>query len=170
MFEFKSVADFWIFVGWNLQFYLYSLKTFIKYFFHWPQGIWTTLALHKKWSFPLRITSVNISCGFGQCLMKNLIFCRVPLPDFCFCLSRSFFLVAVLTGTSFFYFQDFVFVGNNGDENLTFYCWETKTATQSWFKLFVIWWYLNFCCFVRSSCCPCLSWNKIAQPFEKHSF
>ena len=45
------------------------------------------LTLHKKWSFPSRIFSVNVtksavSCGFNhlltKSLMENFIFCAVP--------------------------------------------------------------------------------------------
>ena len=53
----------------------------------WLKGIRCWHALHKKWSFSLRISLVNVTkaagnCGFGyinwmKSLMENLIFCAV---------------------------------------------------------------------------------------------
>ena len=51
------------------------------------------VTLHKKWSFPLRISSVNVTksagnCGFGHInwrnpLWKTSFFCAAALSDFC---------------------------------------------------------------------------------------
>ena len=60
---------------------------------NWTNITWTKLmvffSLHKKWSFPLRISLVNVTkssgnSGFGhinlkKSLMENLIFCAVFL-------------------------------------------------------------------------------------------
>ena len=35
------------------------------------------LSLHKKCSFPLTISSVNVTKSAGNCLMENFIFCAV---------------------------------------------------------------------------------------------
>ena len=53
------------------------------------------IPLHKKWSFPLRISSVNVikslvSCGFNhiywkKSLMENFIFCAVLIVKFSNC-------------------------------------------------------------------------------------
>ena len=59
-----------------------SVWCFMKYYPSKNSVIWLTVwvclitSLHKKWSFPLRISSVNVtksavSCGFGLIYWKN---------------------------------------------------------------------------------------------------
>ena len=50
----------------------------VTHFFFWLRNLLTscTTSLHKKWSFPIRISSVNVtksagSCGFGHIHWRN---------------------------------------------------------------------------------------------------
>ena len=70
------------------------LLAIVPYEYLWKKYVcWSFMSLHKKWSFPLRISSVNVtksavSCGFGRThllkksLMENFNFCTVLQCNF----------------------------------------------------------------------------------------
>ena len=55
-----------IFINFKIHIYATSLPLFLKSFFVNIRKINSTLSLHKKWSFQMRIPSVNVTRSTGN--------------------------------------------------------------------------------------------------------
>ena len=76
IFHFLYLFVYWRLGSLNLNFFFeaskYTFNNIIRHYF----PLYEHLTLHKKWSFPLRISSVNVtksaaSCGFGHIYWRN---------------------------------------------------------------------------------------------------
>ena len=87
-----------------------SALTFVpmgKYFTLCEPNVWHTL--HKKWSFPLRISSLTVTkatgnCGFAHIYWRHpwwktsfFVQGRTHSGDFCFCLLANFIMELLMT-------------------------------------------------------------------------
>ena len=131
MLEFKCVLNFLVYWMAVVTFSLFS-QTFIKVVYHLVEGVWIIMNCRFFYFPPTAFVSSSSDGG---------------LVSFTFTFrSLSFFPTD--------------FVGNISDRNVIGCWWRTRAGNRNWFRLLIIWWWLNVCYLIWSRC-PCLYWNEI---------